>query len=268
MKDAVALCEFFAWLEETIETETITEISAADKLEEFRKEQDGFVGLSFETISGSGPNGAIIHYKPADDTNRTLSKDEMFLVDSGAQFLDGTTDVTRTVHLGAPSQHQKECFTRVMKGHIALASAVFPRKLKGYLLDTLARKSLWDSGLDYLHGTGHGIGMYLNVHEGPMGISFRPHPDDPGLVEGMFLSNEPGYYEDGKFGIRIESIVLVTTAETKVRAPCVITQSAFLFFAELSFANGNAWHVGAPVYATSCLISPFLLLRVAAAQLQ
>lgn len=174
------------------------------------------MGLSFETISGSGPNGAVIHYKPSQETNRSLAKDEMFLVDSGAQFLDGTTDVTRTVHFGTPSQHQKECFTRVVKGHIALAAVTFPRKTKGYLLDTLARKSLWEAGLDYMHGTGHGIGMYLNVHEGPMGIGQRPYPDDPGLVEGMFLSNEPGYYEDGKFGIRIESIVLVQTAETKV----------------------------------------------------
>jgi Xaa-Pro aminopeptidase len=217
IKDAVALCEFFAWLEEAIESESITEISAADKLEEFRKEQDDYVGLSFETIAGSGPNGAIIHYKPSEETDRPLSKDELFLVDSGAQFLDGTTDVTRTIHMGTPSQHQRECFTRVVKGHIALASVTFPRKLQGYLLDTLARKSLWEIGLDYAHGTSHGIGMYLNVHEGPIGIAYVPRPDDPGMSEGMFLSNEPGYYEDGKFGIRIESIVLVKKAETRVR---------------------------------------------------
>lgn len=177
------------------------------------------MGPSFETISASGPNGAVIHYKPATETNRTLCKEEMFLLDSGAQFLDGTTDVTRTVHLGSPSQYQKECFTRVLKGHVGLASVIFPKKLKGHLLDTLARKALWEVGLDYLHGTGHGIGMYLNVHEGPMGIGYNPHPNDPGLTEGMFLSNEPGFYEDGKFGIRIESIVLVTKADTKVCFP-------------------------------------------------
>lgn len=140
----------------------------------------------------------------------------MFLVDSGAQYLDGTTDVTRTVHLGVPSKYQKECYTRVVKGHVSLASVVFPKKTKGHLLDTLARKSLWEVGLDYLHGTGHGIGMYLNVHEGPMGIGYVAHPNDPGLMEGMFLSNEPGFYEDGKFGIRVESIVLVTKADTPV----------------------------------------------------
>ena len=124
--------------------------------------------------------------------------------------------MTRTVHLGVPSQHQKECYTRVVKGHVSLASVIFPKKLKGYLLDTLARKALWEVGLDYLHGTGHGIGMYLNVHEGPMSIGSIPGPNDPGLSEGMFLSNEPGFYEDGKFGIRIESIVLVCKADTPV----------------------------------------------------
>jgi Xaa-Pro aminopeptidase len=119
------------------------------------------------------------------------------------------------VHFGTPTQYEKECFTRVVKGHIALASAVFPKLIKGQMLDTLARKPLWEVGLDYLHGTGHGVGMYLNVHEGPMGISYRPHPDDPGFDEGMILSNEPGYYEDGSFGIRIESLVLIKKAETK-----------------------------------------------------
>lgn len=139
----------------------------------------------------------------------------MYLCDSGAQFLDGTTDVTRTLHFGTPSVYQKECFTRVVKGHIALGSVIFPKKITGNMLDTMARKPLWDVGLDYLHGTGHGVGMYLNVHEGPMGISPRNNPSDPGLEEGMFLSNEPGYYEDGQFGIRIESIILIQSAHTK-----------------------------------------------------
>lgn len=160
----------------------------------------------------------MIHYKPSEETDRKLCKEEMYLCDSGAQFLDGTTDVTRTLHFGSPSAHQKECFTRVAKGHIALGSVIFPKKITGNMLDTMARKPLWDVGLDYLHGTGHGVGMYLNVHEGPMGISYRTNPNDPGLEEGMFLSNEPGYYEDGEFGIRIESIVVIRPAETKFQS--------------------------------------------------
>ena len=174
------------------------------------------MGPSFETISASGPNAAVIHYRSTEETNRVLTCDEIYLCDSGAQFKDGTTDVTRTVHLGTPSSFEKECFTRVVKGHIALASVIFPQLLKGIMLDTLARKSLWDVGLDYLHGTGHGVGMFLNVHEGPMGISYRPNPDDPGLVEGMILSNEPGFYEEDKFGIRVENLVLIKKANTKV----------------------------------------------------
>lgn len=133
----------------------------------------------------------------------------MYLCDSGAQYLDGTTDVTRTWHFGVPTAHQIECNTRVLKGQIGLGAAVFPAKLKGQFLDTLARKALWDVGLDYGHGTGHGIGHYLNVHEGPQGISFRVQPDDPGLQANMFVSNEPGYYQTGEFGIRIEDIVQI-----------------------------------------------------------
>lgn len=180
------------------------------------REQEDYVGPSFETISASGPNGAIIHYRPAEETNRPITSEEIYLCDSGAQYRDGTTDVTRSVHFGTPSQFEKECFTRVVKGHIALASVVFPQLLKGIMLDTCARKALWDVGLDYLHGTGHGVGMYLNVHEGPIGISYRINQDDPGLLEGMILSNEPGYYEDGKFGIRLESLVLIKKADTEV----------------------------------------------------
>ncbi|KAI1305957.1 Xaa-Pro aminopeptidase 1 [Halotydeus destructor] len=216
IKDAVALCEFFAWLEEELNKgQEVTEISAADKLEEFRKTQEDYMGLSFDTISSSGPNGAIIHYSPTEATNRVITKDEMFLCDSGGQYCDGTTDVTRTMHFGAPSDYQKECFTRVVKGHIALARQVFPNKTTGNRLDAIARQHLWQVGLDYGHGTGHGVGMYLNVHEGPTSIGFRPAPDDPGLQEGMILSNEPGYYEDGSFGIRIESLVAVEKAESK-----------------------------------------------------
>ncbi|XP_075907440.1 xaa-Pro aminopeptidase 1 isoform X2 [Nelusetta ayraudi] len=214
VKDAVALCELFSWLEKEVPKGTVTEMSAADKAEEFRSQQKDFVGLSFPTISSVGPNGAIIHYRPLPETNRTLSLTELYLIDSGAQYLDGTTDVTRTVHLGAPSDFEKECFTYVLKGHIAVSAAVFPNGTKGHLLDSFARASLWDSGLDYLHGTGHGVGCFLNVHEGPCGISYKTFADEP-LEAGMIVSDEPGYYEDGSFGIRIENVVLVVQAKTK-----------------------------------------------------
>uniref|UniRef100_A0AAR2LJR3 X-prolyl aminopeptidase (aminopeptidase P) 1, soluble n=1 Tax=Pygocentrus nattereri TaxID=42514 RepID=A0AAR2LJR3_PYGNA len=169
---------------------TVTEISAADKAEELRSQQKDFVGLSFPTISSVGPNGAIIHYR------------------------DGTTDVTRTVHFGTPSDYEKECFTYVLKGHIAVSAAVFPNGTKGHLLDSFARAALWDSGLDYLHGTGHGVGCFLNVHEGPCGISYKTFADEP-LEAGMILSDEPGYYEDGSFGIRLENVVLVVPTKPK-----------------------------------------------------
>uniref|UniRef100_A0A671Q9Z2 Xaa-Pro aminopeptidase 1 n=1 Tax=Sinocyclocheilus anshuiensis TaxID=1608454 RepID=A0A671Q9Z2_9TELE len=190
IKDAVALCELFAWLEKEIPKGTVTEISVADKAEELRSQQRDFVGLSFPTISSVGPNGAIIHYR------------------------DGTTDVTRTVHFGTPTDYEKECFTYVLKGHIAVSAAVFPNGTKGHLLDSFARAALWDSGLDYLHGTGHGVGCFLNVHEGPCGISYKTFADEP-LEAGMIVSDEPGYYEDGSFGIRIENVVLVIPAKTK-----------------------------------------------------
>ncbi|XP_062845628.1 xaa-Pro aminopeptidase 1 [Trichomycterus rosablanca] len=214
IKDAVALCELFAWLEKEIPDGTVTEISAADKAEEFRSQQKDFVGLSFPTISSVGPNGAIIHYRPLPETNRTLSHNELYLIDSGAQYMDGTTDVTRTVHFGTPTDYEKECFTYVLKGHIAVSAAVFPNGTKGHLLDSFARAALWDSGLDYLHGTGHGVGCFLNVHEGPCGISYKTFADEP-LEAGMILSDEPGYYEDGSFGVRLENVVLVVPAKTK-----------------------------------------------------
>lgn len=206
VRDGAALCEYLAWLEKQ---SGLTEISAADYLENCRKQQPKYMGLSFPTISSSGRNGSIIHYMPSAESNKEVTLDEIYLVDSGAQYLDGTTDVTRTIHLGQPKQYERECFTRVLKGHIQLALTVFPRLTKGNQLDTIARLSLWKQGLDYLHGTGHGVGMYLNVHEGPSGISFRGYADDPGLQEGMILSNEPGYYEDGQFGIRIENLVVI-----------------------------------------------------------
>ncbi|KAM7359858.1 aminopeptidase P isoform 2-T2 [Cochliomyia hominivorax] len=216
IRDGVALCQYFSWLEQMISNKQyVDEISGADKLEEFRSKNQYFIGLSFPTISSSGPNGSVIHYHPAKETNREINDKEIYLCDSGAQYLDGTTDVTRTLHFGIPSEFEKECYTRVLKGQLTLGSTVFPKKVKGQVLDTLARKSLWDIGLDYGHGTGHGVGHFLNVHEGPMGVGIRLMPDDPGLQENMVISNEPGFYQDGVFGIRIEDIVQIVPADTK-----------------------------------------------------
>ncbi|XP_068708734.1 xaa-Pro aminopeptidase 1-like [Montipora foliosa] len=213
IRDAVALCEYFSWLEQEVPKDELTEITGATKLEELRREQENFVSLSFETISAVGSNGAIIHYRPAEETDRLITNQELYLCDSGAQFKDGTTDVTRTWHFGVPTKWERECFTRVLKGHIALAQAVFPNKTTGHRLDTLARMALWDAGLDYLHGTGHGIGSFLNVHEGPQSISYRSRQNEAPLEAGMMVTDEPGYYEDGAFGIRIESVLLVKPVE-------------------------------------------------------
>eukprot|EP00794_Sanderia_malayensis_P005492 gene5492-6177_t len=214
IRDSVALCEYFYWLEKEIHKGYLNEFNAAEKLEELRKEQENFVSLSFPTISSSGPNGAVIHYRPESSTARMLTSDELYLCDSGAQFFDGTTDVTRTLHFGTPSQYEKECFTLVLKGHIQLASTLFPRETRGHVLDIIARRPLWSNGLNYLHGTGHGIGAFLNVHEGPHGISPRVSEDEP-LKSGMFVTDEPGYYEDGNFGIRIENVLLVKDVSLK-----------------------------------------------------
>uniref|UniRef100_A0A8C6XPJ1 X-prolyl aminopeptidase 1 n=2 Tax=Naja naja TaxID=35670 RepID=A0A8C6XPJ1_NAJNA len=176
IKDAVALCELFNWLEKEVPKGNITEIIASDKAEEFRRQQENFVDLSFATISSTGPNGAIIHY------NKSVSIDYLFILP------DGTTDVTRTMHFGTPSMYEKECFTYVLKGHIAVSAAIFPNGTKGHLLDSFARSALWDQGLDYLHGTGHGVGAFLNVHEGPCGISYKTFADEP-LEAGMIVSD-------------------------------------------------------------------------------
>lgn len=213
IRDAVTLCEFFSWLEQNVPSGNVTEVSAADKLEQIKKGQDDYVSLSFATISSTGPDGAIIHYHPLPETDKPLSTEEMYLCDSGAQYKDGTTDVTRTMHFGTPSDFEKECFTRVLKGNINLCTAIFPNGVKGQLLDSLARTALWEVGLDYLHGTGHGVGAFLNVHEGPCGIHQRIMHETP-LQEGMILSDEPGYYEDGKFGVRIENVVLIVKCDT------------------------------------------------------
>lgn len=216
IKDAVALCEYFSWLEEKVSNnEDVTEVSGAKKLQEFRKEQADYVSDSFETISAYAANGAVIHYRPSDETDKRIGDSDLYLCDSGAQYSDGTTDVTRTMHFGNPTAYEKECFTRVLKGHISLCNVIFPTGTKGHLLDAFARTSLWEVGLDYLHGTGHGVGAFLNVHEGPIGISMRCRKEDSGIEENMILTDEPGYYENGKFGIRIENVVLVTKAKTQ-----------------------------------------------------
>ena len=183
------------------------EIDVSDRLEEFRRPGTNFRDLSFPTISGAGPNGAIVHYHASKATERVLEPGSFYLVDSGAQYLDGTTDVTRTVAIGKPSAEMKDRFTRVLKGHIALATCAFPKGTSGSQLDALARASLWQAGLDYDHGTGHGVGSYLGVHEGPQRISKLPNSQ--ALMPGMIVSNEPGYYKTGAYGIRIENLVVV-----------------------------------------------------------
>lgn len=210
-RDGAALVRFLAWLEKTAPNGRVSELSAAAKLDGLRAENEHFRGLSFPTISGSGPNGAIVHYRVSEKSDRVLKSGELYLVDSGAQYLDGTTDVTRTVFIGGtndkPSSEMKDRFTRVLKGHIAISSQRFVRGTHGQDLDILARRSLWDAGLDYDHGTGHGVGTYLGVHEGPQGISKRGQGAE--LAVGMVVSNEPGYYKEGAFGIRIENLITV-----------------------------------------------------------
>ncbi|CAK9787047.1 Creatinase/aminopeptidase [Cutaneotrichosporon oleaginosum] len=215
IRDGAALCRYFAWLEEVLaKGEQWSEFDAATQLENFRKENKLFMGLSFDTISSTGPNAAVIHYSPSETESATIDPKQIYLCDSGAQYMDGTTDTTRTVHFGTPSAAEKRAFTRVLQGHIALDTAVFPTGTTGYLLDALARRPLWMDGLDYRHGTGHGVGHFLNVHEGPQGVGPRPAYNEIGLAEGMVISNEPGYYEDGAFGIRTESVVAIRHAAT------------------------------------------------------
>ena len=210
-RDGAALTRFLHWFDGEAIKGDLTEMSAAAKLRQFRDQTNVLEDLSFDTISGAGPNAAIPHYRVSDESSRTIAVDSIYLVDSGGQYRDGTTDVTRTMIVGTPTSEMKDRFTRVLKGHIALARAIFPAGTRGAQLDTLARQFLWEAGLDYGHGTGHGVGSYLSVHEGPQRIA--PHGaqaggDEP-LVAGMILSNEPGYYKAGDYGIRIENLVLV-----------------------------------------------------------
>ncbi|ODN00352.1 Xaa-Pro aminopeptidase 1 [Orchesella cincta] len=215
-RDSAILARFYSWLENAVESgENVTELSASDHLLKLRKEHEYFLTISFETIAGSDSSGASPHYSPTTRTNKQITQNSMFLIDAGAIYLDGTTDITRTFHFGTPSDLQREAYTRVLKGQIALATAIFPERTKGYMLDSFARMHLWNIGLDYGHGTGHGIG--IDVHEGPTKITYSHSiaPDDRGFVENMMTSNEPGYYEEDSFGIRLENIVRIVKATGK-----------------------------------------------------
>ncbi len=207
-RDGASLSRFLHWVSVEAPKGGQTELSASDRLEAFRKEGGLLEDLSFDTISGAGPNGAVVHYRVEEKTNRPIEAGSLYLVDSGGQYRDGTTDVTRTLAIGTPTQEMQRRFTLVLKGHIALARAVFPKGTRGGQLDVLARQFLWAEGLDYAHGTGHGVGSFLSVHEGPQRIATFGGGDEP-LLAGMILSNEPGYYKTGEYGIRIENLVLV-----------------------------------------------------------
>ena len=210
-RDSVAVINFLAWLEKTCPLQPITESQAADYLLKQRQNQVNFQGESFPTISAIGAHAAIVHYNPDPLTNAVLSENALYLIDSGGQYLDGTTDTTRTIAIGNPNAEQKDRFTRVLKGHIALSTIVFPPETTGQQLDILARQFLWQVGLDYEHSTGHGIGSYLNVHEGPHRIGKRG--EGVALQPGMLVTNEPGYYKTGEYGIRIESVLLVVRVQ-------------------------------------------------------
>jgi Xaa-Pro aminopeptidase len=236
IRDGAALSEYFAWLEDQLIAKgaKLDEVEAATKLEQIRsyvlnslhvselivcRKHKNFVGLSFDTISSTGPNAAIIHYSPKPGSCSVIDPNAIYLCDSGAQFYDGTTDTTRTLHFGPhpPTKAEREAYTLVLKGHIGIALAKFPPRTSGLALDALARQHLWEAGLDYRHGTGHGVGSFLNVHEGPIGIGTRMSYADVPLSVGHVISNEPGYYEDGSYGIRIENVVMVKEVQTKYK---------------------------------------------------
>ncbi|XP_042538331.1 xaa-Pro aminopeptidase 2 [Dipodomys spectabilis] len=211
VRDAVAVIRYLVWLEKNVPKGTVDEFSGAQLLDKFRGEEDFSSGPSFQTISASGLNAALAHYSPTQELHRKLSSDEMYLVDSGGQYWDGTTDITRTVHWGTPSAFQKEAYTRVLMGNMDLFRLVFPAGTSGRMVEAFARKALWSIGLNYGHGTGHGIGNFLCVHEWPVGFQ----SDNIPMAKGMFTSIEPGYYQDGEFGIRLEDVALVVEAKTK-----------------------------------------------------
>ncbi len=215
VRDGVALTQFYRWLEKELKTRSVTECEVAEQLAYFRKAQGFYHGESFAAIVGYNGNGAIVHYRAMPDTCAAIEKSGMLLIDSGGQYEDGTTDITRTISLGRATKEQKKCYTLVLKGHIAIATLVFPRGTKGLQMDAFARQALWRNHLDYGHGTGHGVGFFLNVHEPPQG--FTTTASRGGLTpieEGMITSNEPGFYKTGQFGIRTENLMLTVNDET------------------------------------------------------
>lgn len=241
-RDGNAIVRFLRWVDEEAPKGEVDELIASDKLESLRRESPDLRDLSFDSISGAGPNGAIVHYKSSEKTNRKLEKGTLYLIDSGGQYVDGTTDITRTVPIGEPSDEMRDRFTRVLKGHIAIATAVFPKGTRGSQLDSFARRPLWEAGLDYAHGTGHGVGSFLAVHEGPQRISpvgsAQAGGDEP-LQAGMIISNEPGYYKTGEYGIRIENLVLVVEREIEG------AEKEMLGFETLTFAPIDRWLIEA-----------------------
>ena len=217
-RDGAVISRFLRWVEDEAPKGDVDELKASDHLEALRRENGEFRDLSFDSISGAGPNGAIVHYRSSEKTNRKLEQGTLYLIDSGGQYVDGTTDITRTVPIGEPTDEMRDRFTRVLKGHVAIATALFPKGTRGSQLDSFARRPLWEAGLDYAHGTGHGVGSFLSVHEGPQRISpvgsSQSGGDEP-LQAGMILSNEPGYYKTGEYGIRIENLVLVVERQVE-----------------------------------------------------
>ena len=209
VRDAVAMVQFLCWLDAAAPQGGLTEIDVVRSLEGFRRATNALRDISFETICGAGAHGAIVHYRVTEESNRPVKSGELLLVDSGGQYLDGTTDITRTVAVGPPPPDAAACYTRVLQGMIAISRARFPKGVGGQHLDALARFPLWTAGMDYDHGTGHGVGVYLSVHEGPQRLS---RTGEVALEPGMILSNEPGYYREGAFGIRIENLIVVREA--------------------------------------------------------
>lgn len=229
LRDGAAMVEFLSWLDAEVPKGGMTEISATKALEGFRRATNTLKDISFETICGAGPNGAIMHYRVSEATDRPFREGEIVVIDSGGQYVDGTTDITRTIAVGMPGAEERDCFTRVLQGLIAMSRLRWPKGVAGSHLDAIARYPLWLAHQDYNHGTGHGVGAYLSVHEGPAGLSRRY---DVPLEEGMILSNEPGYYREGAFGIRLENLILVVKADVP---PCGDAEREMLCFRTLTF---------------------------------
>ena len=224
LKDGLAFLKLFFWLEKNLSSQHLTEITISKKLYEFRSLEETFICESFATISAFKDNGAIIHYKADKSSDKKIDKDGLYLIDSGAHYLEGTTDTTRTIKIGKVSEEMINNYTLVLKGHIAIATAIFPKNTKGREIDSLARKALWSEGKDYAHGTGHGVGCLLSVHEGPISISKHSKCD---IEQGMVISNEPGYYKNGEYGIRIENLEVVSKKYLK-------NSENFLYFENLT----------------------------------